>query len=310
MSSIKKNKTARLHKIYKALQQKPMLLVELALLYQENNTPKSIRQIQRDIKEIHFFLLEDEALHFFYVQKRKYYLIEQKKNEESATDISSKLKISQFNLPVSDIIIKQNLILINDAINNKKILQIKHLKNDETGDNYTFSSKQIQLTPNLVVHHRHNYYLGGYNLTHKKITFYGIRQMEGLQILNQKFYPKDYEEKTILELANRFGISRNIDSNIYTIKIEISYMLSEFIKNHYWHSSQKFIKENGKTIMILKCGINRELNGWLLQWMYNIKIVEPPILIDYFEKTLREIEAVHQAKKPLVYRNIFNSELM
>ena len=310
MSSIKKNKTARLHKIYKALQQKPMLLVELALLYQENNTPKSIRQIQRDLKEIQVFLLEDEALHFFYVQKRKYYHIEQKKNEESATTISSKLIISQFNLPVSDIIIKQNLILINDAINNEKILQIKHLKNDETGDNFTFSSKQIQLTPNLVVHHRNNYYLGGFNLTHKKITFYGIRQMEGLQILNQKYNPKDYDDKTNLELANRFGISRNIDSNIYTIKIEISNMLSEFIKNHYWHPSQKFIKVNGKTIMIFKCGINRELIGWLMQWMYNIKIVEPPILIDYFEKTLREIDAVNQAKKPLVYRNIFNSELM
>ena len=57
--------------------------------------------------------------------------------------------------------------------------------------------------------------------------------------------------------------------------------------------------------MRLECGINRELLGWLFQWMYNIKIIEPPLLKDYYYKTLQEIMNVNQTKNPLVYKNIF-----
>jgi hypothetical protein len=50
------------------------------------------------------------------------------------------------------------------------------------------------------------------------------------------------------------------------------------MKNHHWHATQKFPKKNGNTLMYLECGINRELLGWLFQWMYNIRVVEPEIL--------------------------------
>lgn len=97
------------------------------------------------------------------------------------------------------------------------------------------------------------------------------------------------------------------NSNIYTIQIKISNVLSEFIQNHTWHHSQQFEKKKGKILLTLTCGINRELLGWLLQWMYNIKIIEPKIIRTYYERTIKEILAVHDAKKSLVYKNIFET---
>ncbi len=103
------------------------------------------------------------------------------------------------------------------------------------------------------------------------------------------------------------SLQKQKNSNIYTIQIEISNVLSEFIQNHTWHHSQEFEKKKGKMLLTLTCGINRELLGWLLQWMYNIKIIEPKILRTYYERTIKEVLAVHDAKKSLVYKNIFET---
>ena len=304
------NKTARLHRIYKALQEKHLSLAEMVIFYRENSTPKSKRQIQRDLQEVVLFLQAEESLSSFFIQKEKYYHIKLRtKEEEIIPTLSSNLRFSQYNNPIANQEKSNNLLVLNQAINNGKVVQIKKLKNDETGDNYSFTSKQIQIIPTYIIYHRNNYYLGGYNLTHEKITFYGIRQMEGLQILTKKCIPEDYKVMVDKELSNRFGITKNIDATIYTIKIEIAHMLSDFIKSHSWHHSQKFEKENGKIILTLKCGINRELLGWLLQWMYNVKVNEPPILRKYFEKTLKETSDVFLSKKPLVYRNIFDGDV-
>jgi hypothetical protein len=41
--------------------------------------------------------------------------------------------------------------------------------------------------------------------------------------------------------------------------------------------------------------------------MYNIKIIAPLDLKEYYEKVLAENAAVSSSKKPLVYRNIFEN---
>ena len=124
--------------------------------------------------------------------------------------------------------------------------------------------------------------------------------------INSSLTPKlELIDKFNNELHNRFGVTKNINSETYAIKIEISSVLAGFIKSHHWHSSQKFYKKSGNTLMVLNCGINRELLGWLFQWMYNIRVIEPKILKDYYEKTIKEIQNNSVSKTSLVYRNIF-----
>jgi predicted DNA-binding transcriptional regulator YafY len=106
-------------------------------------------------------------------------------------------------------------------------------------------------------------------------------------------------------LAIRFGVTKNIDANVYDIKIEIANVLISFIKNNHWHPSQKITKEKNHYYLHFTCGINRELIGWLCLWMYNIKIIQPPILQDYYKKTLRKMQSNTENQSPLVYRNIF-----
>ena len=298
-------KTNRLRLVYTTLKTRPFSLDELTELYVASGYLKSRRQIQRDLKEVALFFQEKESIKTFYVLKEKYFHIQSSLDSIDATNESPILHHTGFNLPKSKPIENSNRAIIQEAISKNNLILIRNLKNDETGDNFSFITKKIQIIPVTLVFHRNNYYVGGYNVTQNRVVFYGVRQMEGITILPETCKTDDYSNLVSKELASRFGVTKNINSNIYTIQIEISNVLSEFIQNHTWHHSQEFEKKKGKMLLTLTCGINRELLGWLLQWMYNIKIIEPKILRTYYERTIKEVLAVHDAKKSLVYKNIF-----
>jgi hypothetical protein len=42
--------------------------------------------------------------------------------------------------------------------------------------------------------------------------------------------------------------------------------------------------------------------------MYNIKVIHPPILQDYYRKALQKMQQNNEKQLPLVYRNIFVNE--
>ena len=302
-------KTNRLRLVYTTLKTRPYSLDELVALYETSGYLKSRRQIQRDLKEVALFFQDNESIKSFYVLKEKYFHIQCAVISADTSNESLALHHTDFNLPKSKPVETSKRALIQEAIAKNNMMLIRNLKNDETGDNFSFNAKKIEIIPVLILFHRNNYYVGGYNLTQESVVFYGVRQMEGLTILPKKCKPNEYYNLVSEELASRFGVTKNINPKIYTIQIEISNVLSDFIQNHTWHHSQQFEKKKGKTLLTLTCGINRELLGWLMQWMYNIKIVEPKILRNYYEKIIKEVMAVHDAKKPLVYRNIFDSTI-
>jgi len=305
-----KNKVNRLYYLHQLLQQKAISLNEIQEYYFKKQVVKSKRQIQRDLEDVLLFLQSNEFIASQYIGKIKYFQIKRKPtlDNEMADHYLDPLA-TKFNTPKQNISVELHLELIQNAIKTGHIIQIGKLKNDETGDNFNFSTKQISIIPIKIIEHRNSLFIGGYNNKENSIVFYSIRQLDKIKILAEKCTPNLYQTQLKQELHSRFGITKNINSELYTIKIEVANVLSDFIQNHNWHPTQHFSKKRGKTILTLECGINRELIGWLFQWMYNIKILEPPLLKDYFEKALFEITAVNQARKPLVYRNIFGNTL-
>jgi WYL domain len=268
----------------------------------------SIRQIQRDLLDVEKFLNEDEIINTFRLNYLKFYKI----------DTRSAIKLNYINdgTIIETNFYHQNLInnnienleLLKQAIKGFKSIIISNLINDETGDNYDFTSTNIFFIPLKIINHRNAHYVGGLNIKKKIIQIFGINQLNKISISKTYNFQFDLHDKLQNQLNGRFGISKNIDSNIYDIKIEVSSVLAGFIKNHYWHHSQKFTKRSNNLILHLKCGINRELIGWLFQWMYNIRIIEPQILKDYYDKTIYEIQSNLVSRNPLVYKNIFIEE--
>ena len=113
------------------------------------------------------------------------------------------------------------------------------------------------------------------------------------------------EKKFNIELESRFGVTKNINEEVYTIIIEFTEFTGNFIKQNFWHKTQKFKKKGNILQMEMQCGINRELIGWLFFWMYNCRVVKPQILKDYYDSAANEIVKTSNPNNPLVYKNLF-----
>lgn len=113
------------------------------------------------------------------------------------------------------------------------------------------------------------------------------------------------EKKFNIELESRFGVTKNINEEVYTIIIEFTEITGNFIKQNFWHKTQKFKKKGNILQMEMQCGINRELIEWLFFWMYNCRVVQPQILKEYYDATAKEIVKMSNPNIPLVYKNFF-----
>lgn len=304
------SKLQRFQLLRQALIANPMSLQEMIDLYALHGVNRSLRQIQRDLKELELSAGESEIVHTFFVHKIKYYILEKSVTEEQQTSpiIKGNINATNFYKPIITLYDEKKIALIQKAIVSGKRLGISKIINDETGDNAQFETKQIELVPLELLSHRNNYYVGSYHLKKQCIVFFNIKQLVKVFVIEKKGTPERYWKAYIHELNTRFGVTKNIDAKVYDIKIEIANVLVTFIKNHHWHTSQKITKEKNNYYLHLKCGINRELIGWLCLWMYNVKIIHPPILQEYYNKTLHKMQLNTENQIPLVYRNILVNE--
>jgi len=76
-----------------------------------------------------------------------------------------------------------------------------------------------------------------------------------------------------------------------------------------WHESQKIIRLANKNYQItMRCGINRELGGWIFQWMNNVKIIQPLELIELYQNIVNTINSNNQKNTKLESVNFFNKD--
>jgi WYL domain len=304
------NQINRLKQIYTLLLKKSHSYYDIILFFKKQKHIVGIRQLQRDLKELPMLLKDDESVIKFRNSENiihfKISKIKTKPSKKNVNFDKNSINSNFFNL-LSVNLIDINLTILKEALNESKNILIKELKNDVTGDNHTFNQKNIELIPIRLIKHRGSIYLGGFNIKESKNQIYDILQLKNLQIIdrNSNFSIKKIESKFNAEISNRFGVSKNIDDETYTILLEFSSVTGNFIMEHFWHESQKFTKKKNGIIMELNCGINRELIGWIFYWMYNCKIIAPDILKEYYMKSHNEIGKLYKDNTPIVYKNIF-----
>lgn len=166
----------------------------------------------------------------------------------------------------------------------------------------------MKFLPVKLVYHRGVVHLGGFDKKSKKLILLALSQITEYKLTNIPFKNtlllKKYED----EIIKRFGITENQDDEVYDIELEFSEILGHFVKNDYWHPTQKCIqKENGNFIMTMRCGINRELVGWIFMWMTNVRVLKPKILKDIMLKKCQEILSDYESAKPLISNNTFRA---
>lgn len=190
------------------------------------------------------------------------------------------------------------------AIRQNSYVKIGKISDDFTVDNISGEKTKVTFAPIAIIYHRGDFFIGG--MEKNEICFYEIDQFFDIEISNRRFNGKDYLKKLEKERNNRFGISKNINDEVYDIKLEFTNITGALIKKYFWHESQKFYQKssNDNIIMTLKCGINRELVGWIFQWMYNVRILEPTVLKEKYASAKKKMNKIDE-KSAFKYDNIF-----
>ena len=191
------------------------------------------------------------------------------------------------------------------SIANNKIIEVENVYGDATNvsSDITYPFK---LKPLLLVYHNGAYYTAGFIAKNNLFITIDLSKIVAYNITNQTFAHKKLLPIAKAELQKRFGLTGNIDDEVYDIELEFSSITGEFLSHYNWHPTQSFTQlKNGNYRMKMHCGINRELFGWIFRWMGNVKIIGPHKLKDLYLQQLDIINKNYSSNTSLNYSNIF-----
>lgn len=164
------------------------------------------------------------------------------------------------------------------AIQNKRKLVLGGVQNDatlfidelKTGDT---------IFPLALKEHRGSLQICCYNPNAKDVLIISFDSLADFEISAEVFNAREYIPLLDTFFEKHFGITKNINDKIYNIELEFAGGTGMFVRQFFWHSSQQWKEmKNGNYKLYLHCGINRELVGWIFQWMNNVKVHKPLLL--------------------------------
>ncbi|AZI33684.1 WYL domain-containing protein [Kaistella carnis] len=160
--------------------------------------------------------------------------------------------------------------------------------------------------PVQILYHRGVVHISGYLKESNQLLILGLEQISKYKLTNDPFDNSSYLQHLETELSRRFGITQNINNEVYDIELEFTERTGTFVHKQFWDETQRFERlENGNFLMHLNCGINRELIGWIFQWMSNVKVIKPEILKELVVEKHREIIQIYEDDIELVSNNSF-----
>ncbi|MEC5157290.1 helix-turn-helix transcriptional regulator [Chryseobacterium sp. MP_3.2] len=192
------------------------------------------------------------------------------------------------------------------SIQNKRKMQLIAINYD-----YTSLSKKVAFPqifyPVQILYHRGVVHVSGFLQDDSQLIVLGLDQIEQYKLTNDLFENKDYVNQVEVALSKRFGITQNINDEVYDIEIILGERTGRFVTKLFWHESQHFKKlEDGNFLMTMKCGINRELIGWIFQWMSNAKVLKPDLLKELILEKYNEMIQIYDVDKSLISNNSYH----
>lgn len=165
------------------------------------------------------------------------------------------------------------------------------------------------LLPIALKFHRGSLHVCEYNESKKKFLIIPFDVFVSFTIADKTFNPTKFKKELQHYFDTHFGISENINDKLYQIELEFSSNTGLFVSQFFWHNSLQFtILTNGNYLFKLNCGINRELVGWIFQWMSNVKVIKPIVLKNMVIKKHQECIDLQLGNRSLAYNNSFRKK--
>ena len=199
----------------------------------------------------------------------------------------------------------QRLEVVMQAIDKGLKLKMTHVAGDATSvpDGLNLP---LTLLPVQIIYHRGCFYVAAVTDYTQQVLSFQIDHLT-MQETSDTFDRAALVDQVEDDLRNRFGVTQNIDNEVHDIELRFSSMTGRFVSEQFWHHSQQATPVGDDWLITFRCGINRELVGWLFQWMSNVRVIGPPELKKLYDEQLaRMMSVTRQAPdEPLAYTNTF-----
>ncbi len=134
----------------------------------------------------------------------------------------------------------------------------------------------MMVLPLKLLYHITMIYICVYSEDTGKIIILPFHEILQMSATNISFKPASFLPFLEEYLSATFGILPNIDDAVYDIEIEFAGHTGGYVRRKQWHSSQSVEElENGNLLLKMKCGINRELIGFIVFFLTNAKVLKP-----------------------------------
>ena len=178
-----------------------------------------------------------------------------------------------------------------------------------TGDSTSVGSLvqfPLLILPIKIIYHRGCFYIATVADQTQRVLAFQVDQLN-MEAVDEFFNRLDFIDQVEKELRKRFGISQNIDERIYTVELSFSKGTGAFINKQFWSEELTCQEIDNGWLVTIQCGINRELVGWLYQWMSNVRVIGPPQLKTLYDEQLQRMLTItnEQPNAPLPFSNAF-----
>ncbi len=174
-------------------------------------------------------------------------------------------------------------------------------------DNYTEYVRNNQFIPKIqtplkpvdVLVHKGNYCIRCVSLNDRLLHSLEIESL--VSISRVGVATQDVDVTEILKQDDyRFGYHHPLVNGVHEVKLLFPEIPGEHVISRMWHPSQRFTRfPDGFIEFRMKVEINIELLGWIGMWLENVKVLEPPILVEMMHDKFRSmLEIIEQNRKP------------
>ena len=185
------------------------------------------------------------------------------------------------------------------ALHNKRSVVIESIGINPANVHLPANPFPLTIFPMQLVLHYGRLYISGLTEGGKLVNF-AVDKDTRFHLTNKTFTRKKLEAGYEKQMQVLFGISDPLDEKLYDIKIEFTRGFGESWMRYFWHQSQRWEPlPNGNYMLHLRCGIGRELFGFLAYGLDKMKVHEPRILRDLLVKKLQQTAAVYEHNLPI-----------
>jgi len=246
----------------------------------------SKRTFQRDIEDIRSIYNLDIQ---YDVSRRVYFIDKDQKPELSerlleAFDIFNTLNISD---RLSDYIHfeqrkpmgTENLYGLLHAIKNRHVIEFTYQKYWDGN----ISGRQVE--PYILKEFKNRWYIIASDLKDNLVKSFALDRLSKLNITNKVFtYPKDLNINELYR--NCFGITNSNGEEVQEVILSFEPIQGKYIKSLKLHHSQEELIDNETELRIkVKVFITQDFIMELLSYGQNVKVIEPPKLIDELKQS-------------------------